>query len=88
MLIAFWDATQIKFGETRQWQTQVCAKSLNPQWNSEFRIEVPNDIELQDFPIEFKYVLLMPPNPPVDLNNFNACGFSGCSTRICIQPMI
>ncbi|XP_043482861.1 C2 domain-containing protein 5 [Leptopilina heterotoma] len=44
---------EIKFGNTT-YKTDVCRKSLNPQWNSEwYRFEV-DDSELQDEPLQIK----------------------------------
>ena len=44
---------EIKFGNTT-YKTDVCRKSLNPQWNSEwYRFEV-DDSELQDEPLQLR----------------------------------
>ncbi|XP_074099419.1 C2 domain-containing protein 5-like [Cotesia typhae] len=44
---------EIKFGNTT-YKTDVCRKSLNPQWNTEwYRFEV-DDAELQDEPLQIK----------------------------------
>lgn len=45
---------EIKFGETTH-KTEVCRKSLNPVWNSEwFRFEVADDSDLQDEPLHVR----------------------------------
>lgn len=44
---------EIKFGNTT-YKTDVCRKSLNPQWNSEwYKFEV-EDAELQDEPLQIR----------------------------------
>lgn len=47
---------EVKFGELYTHRTEVCRKTLRPVWNQIFRIEVPDDIVLQDESIELKYV--------------------------------
>jgi hypothetical protein len=39
--------------------TRIQRKTLDPEWNEEFRIEVLDDSQLQTWPIVFKYVLLV-----------------------------
>ena len=47
---------KVRKAEDDYWthRTQTCKKSLNPEWKSEFVVEVMNDSILQDAPIEFK----------------------------------
>ena len=45
---------QVKFGDEETQQTDIIYRSLNPTWNADFRIEIANDITLQDLPIVFK----------------------------------
>lgn len=35
-------------------QTSACRGSLNPEWNADFKIELLDDIQLQDNPLEFR----------------------------------
>ena len=39
--------------------TRIQRKTLDPEWNEEFRIEVLDDSQLQTWPIVFKYVRLV-----------------------------
>ena len=53
----FADFTQVKFGQEVQ-KTEVCRKSLDPHWNTDwFRFEV-EDEELQDEPLQIRHVSL------------------------------
>eukprot|EP00003_Mantamonas_plastica_P031402 TRINITY_DN8149_c0_g1_i4.p2 TRINITY_DN8149_c0_g1~~TRINITY_DN8149_c0_g1_i4.p2 ORF type:complete len:255 (-),score=64.85 TRINITY_DN8149_c0_g1_i4:355-1119(-) len=45
---------EIKFAESQEQRTQVAKKTLNPVWNEDFRVEIPDDEDLQDEPIEMK----------------------------------
>jgi Ca2+-dependent lipid-binding protein len=45
---------EVKFGDQTH-KTEVCRKSLNPTWNSEwFRFEAADDRELQDEPLQIR----------------------------------
>lgn len=45
----------IRFGDGKtKLKTSVSSKNRNPVWNEKFRIDVPDDIVMQDEPIEFK----------------------------------
>ena len=46
----------MKFGDTVK-KTDIQKKTLNPVFNEDFRVEVPNDTMLQDNPLEIKYAL-------------------------------
>jgi Ca2+-dependent lipid-binding protein len=46
---------QVKFGDEPTQQTDIVFRSLHPVFNADFRIEIADDIELQDHPIVFKY---------------------------------
>src|SRR4051812_43444649 len=44
----------IRFADKPKCETTIAKKTLNPLWNEEFRIEVANDLQLQDEPIVFQ----------------------------------
>ena len=45
---------EVKFGDFDAQKTAVCKKSLNPNWNEDFRFEVSDDADLQNEPLELK----------------------------------
>lgn len=47
---------EIKFGPNSEYyhKTSVCRKSLNPTWNQQFRIEVPDFSYFQENVLELK----------------------------------
>lgn len=45
---------EIKFGPKIECKTTVCKKTLNPIWDQQFRLEVPNVSYIQDNIIELK----------------------------------
>jgi len=45
---------EVKFGEEHFEKTEVAKKSLNPKWNEDFRIEVPDHDYIQDNVIELR----------------------------------
>ena len=45
---------QVKLGPAKPKFTQVCRKTLDPEWNEKFRFQISNDITLQDVPLQFK----------------------------------
>jgi Ca2+-dependent lipid-binding protein len=45
---------EVRFGDLETQRTSVCRKSLNPVWNEDFRLEVSDDVMLQDEPLELK----------------------------------
>ncbi|PVV04651.1 hypothetical protein BB560_000837 [Smittium megazygosporum] len=47
---------EIRFAEAEALRTNICKKSLNPVWNEDFRLEVGDDISLQDEPLELRVV--------------------------------
>jgi Ca2+-dependent lipid-binding protein len=44
----------VKFGTGSKHTTEICKKTLNPVWKEDFRIEVNDDVALQDEAVEFK----------------------------------
>ena len=42
----------IRLGDTKKAQTSIAWKTLNPVWDELFRVEIVNDIALQDEPLE------------------------------------
>jgi Ca2+-dependent lipid-binding protein len=45
---------EIKFGPKIECRTNVCKKSLNPVWDQDFRLDIPNVSYIQDEIIEMK----------------------------------
>ncbi len=41
-------------GEHAKKKTEICRKTLNPVWDQEFRVDVLNDVTLQDEPLVFR----------------------------------
>lgn len=44
----------INFAHYQQHRTFTCPKTLDPVWNQDFRLEVANDLHLQDEPLQIK----------------------------------
>jgi hypothetical protein len=44
----------LQFADAPQLRTHVARRTLNPTWNQEFRIEVADDNELQDHPLQIR----------------------------------
>ncbi|KAJ3288689.1 hypothetical protein HDU79_004648 [Rhizoclosmatium sp. JEL0117] len=45
---------EAKFSDYDQVRTKTCRRTLSPTWNEDFRIEVSNDADLQNEPLEIK----------------------------------
>ena len=45
---------EVKFADYEVQRTQICRRTLNPQWNEDFRFEVSDDADLQNEPLEIK----------------------------------
>ncbi|KAJ3324791.1 hypothetical protein HDV06_006099 [Boothiomyces sp. JEL0866] len=43
---------EVKFAELDAVKTQICRKTLNPVWNQDFRLEIHEDSDLQNEPLE------------------------------------
>eukprot|EP00761_Pharyngomonas_kirbyi_P012348 gb/GECH01012375.1/.p1 GENE.gb/GECH01012375.1/~~gb/GECH01012375.1/.p1 ORF type:complete len:1018 (+),score=197.21 gb/GECH01012375.1/:1-3054(+) len=45
---------ELRFGETYHDRTSICRKTLNPAWDEDFRIDVSDNVDLQDNPLELR----------------------------------
>ncbi|KAJ3338534.1 hypothetical protein HDU83_008153 [Entophlyctis luteolus] len=45
---------ECRFADYDSVRTKTCRRTLNPEWNEDFRIEVSNDADLQNEPLEVK----------------------------------
>ena len=45
---------EIRFADYPTRKTNVCRKTLNPVWNEEFRMEITDDADLQNWPLEIQ----------------------------------
>jgi hypothetical protein len=54
LFFIFFIFVQMKLGDTKSEKTSICKKTLNPVWNEDFRLEIHDDLLLQDEPLELK----------------------------------
>jgi hypothetical protein len=47
---------EIRFADYPAQKTNVCRRTLNPAWNEEFRLEITDDADLQNAPLEIKVI--------------------------------
>jgi len=45
---------EIRFGEREPLRTSIKWKTLDPVWNEDFRLDIDDDTEVQDEPLEIK----------------------------------
>jgi len=45
---------EIRFADLTPLRSSICRKTLNPVWNEDFRLEIPDDAMLQDEPLEIR----------------------------------
>ena len=69
---------EVRFGDHDVQRTPICRKSLNPTWNADFRIEVSDDADLQNEPVELRVL---------DYDTISANDVVGC-VLIDINPLL